>query len=154
MPSGTISSSGTSVTGTGTFFTTEVPVNQVVIANGEAKAVVSVTDDTHLTVNTAWQDSTPSGSSFTVAGRGIARNGDPCGGVIEATALTTFVNFLPVARLTDPISAHGTGPHAAATLVESSLTVVAEGKFICRLGDAASCGHTISSASLNSFNSL
>jgi uncharacterized Zn-binding protein involved in type VI secretion len=78
---------------------------------------------------------------------GIARLGDPCGGTIIATAIRTLVNSLPVARLGDQITPHGDSPHDSAVLIEASSTVFAEGIPVCRLGDAASCGHTISGAS-------
>jgi uncharacterized Zn-binding protein involved in type VI secretion len=77
----------------------------------------------------------------------VARNTDICGGAIIATATKTFVNGLLVARLGDTVTSHGTGPHAAATLVGCSLTVLVEGKGVCRFGDAATCGHTVSMAS-------
>jgi len=150
---GTISASGTTVTGSGTLFTVEILVGEVVIANGEAKVVTAITDNVTLTINTAFQDSTPSGASFSIALRGVARNGDTAGGAITATAIKTFVNNLAVARVGDSVASHGTGPHASATLVAGSLTVLAEGIAICRLGDPASCGHTISVASTNTFNS-
>lgn len=79
----------------------------------------------------------------------IARHGDPCGGTIIATALHTRINGVVVARLGDSITPHGTGDHAAATLVQASSSVKAEGIRICRVGDAASCGHTITAGSPN-----
>lgn len=81
----------------------------------------------------------------------IARNGDPCGGTIIATALNTLVNGLRIARIGDAITSHGTGLHAVATLVTGSATVFAEGISVCRVGDFADCGHTISAGSLDSF---
>lgn len=81
----------------------------------------------------------------------VARHGDPCGGTIIATAIHTNVNGLAIARLGDSITPHGTGAHAAATLIEASSTVFAEGIRVCRVGDAASCGHTISAGSPNTF---
>ncbi|MEO8603373.1 MAG: PAAR domain-containing protein [bacterium] len=77
----------------------------------------------------------------------VARNGDSCGGTIIATALRTTVNGLAVARIGDQVTSHGDPPHHNAHMVEGSLTVLAEGIGVCRFGDAASCGHTISTAS-------
>jgi uncharacterized Zn-binding protein involved in type VI secretion len=83
----------------------------------------------------------------------IARNGDLCGGVIIATATTTRVNGQLVARIDDPVASHGEPPHNAATMAEGSSTVIIEGKGVCRVGDAATCGHTIleGDASENTF---
>ena len=77
----------------------------------------------------------------------IARNDDLCGGAIIATATKTFVNSKLVARIGDKVTSHGTGAHSVAVMVEGSSTVLAEGIGVCRLGDAASCGHTVSAAS-------
>jgi uncharacterized Zn-binding protein involved in type VI secretion len=41
------------------------------------------------------------------------------------------------------VSPHGKTPHNGGTIITSSLTVFAEGILIARLGDVASCGHTI-----------
>lgn len=77
----------------------------------------------------------------------VARDGDLCGGeaggAITATAMTTTVNGLAPVRIGDPIAPHGEPPHAAATMLEGSETVFFEGIGVCRVGDAASCGHTI-----------
>lgn len=81
----------------------------------------------------------------------IARDGDPCGGLIIATAVATKVNSKRIARLGDAITSHGVGPHAAATLVTASSTFFAEGIRVCRVGDSASCGHTITAGSPDSF---
>jgi phage tail sheath protein FI len=63
---GTISSSGINVTGTGTFFTTELRVGDTITANSETRTVTSITTNTALTVNTAFT-SPLSGASFTAA---------------------------------------------------------------------------------------
>jgi uncharacterized Zn-binding protein involved in type VI secretion len=77
----------------------------------------------------------------------VARNGDVCGGLIIATATKTYINGKLVARIGDSITSHGIGKHASATMVGGSSTVFAEGIGVCRLGDVASCGHAISTAS-------
>ena len=81
----------------------------------------------------------------------LARHGDPCGGTCIASAVKTFVNDILVVRLGDLITPHGESPHESAVMVEASSTVFAEGIAVCRVGDAASCGHTISSASPDTF---
>lgn len=81
--------------------------------------------------------------------RGCARNGDTCGGSIIATATKTFVNGRKVARLGDPITAHGPGVHASAHIASASPNVFAEGIAVARQGDVATCGHTISTFSPN-----
>lgn len=81
----------------------------------------------------------------------IARNGDTCGGAIISSATKTKVNGIFVALHGDAVTSHGTGLHAAATLIASTTTVKAEGKLVCRFGDSATCGHTISTASNDSF---
>ncbi|MDD4873663.1 MAG: hypothetical protein PHE15_01635, partial [Dehalococcoidales bacterium] len=61
---GTISSSGTSVTGAGTLFTTELCPNDTIVSNSQTKTVVSVTDNTHMVVDSAFTSSL-SGKTFT-----------------------------------------------------------------------------------------
>lgn len=79
----------------------------------------------------------------------VARNADPCGGAIVATATKTRVNGIFVARFNDSVTPHGPGLHAAAHMVGCSATVIVEGKGVCRLGDAADCGDTVTTASPN-----
>jgi hypothetical protein len=44
------------VVGVGTSFTTEVAVGDVLIVSGESRTVLVITDNTHLTVDTAFSD--------------------------------------------------------------------------------------------------
>jgi len=71
----------------------------------------------------------------------IARDGDLCGGAIIATATKTKVNGLAPARIGDLVAPHG--DHVGAKMLTGSTTVIVEGKGVCRVGDAADCGHTI-----------
>jgi hypothetical protein len=48
---GTVSSSGTAVTGINTLFTTELVVGNPIIINGQVMQVTVITDATHLTMN-------------------------------------------------------------------------------------------------------
>lgn len=83
---------------------------------------------------------------------GIARVGvDSAGGIILGGGQSTlYVNGALAAVVGDSVTPHGPGAHAAAVMVEGSPTLFAEGKAVCRAGDAASCGHT-ASGSGNSF---
>ena len=80
---------------------------------------------------------------------GIARVGvDSAGGTILGGGQSTVrVNGALVAVLGDAVAPHGEGLHASATLVSASGTVYAGGVAVCRAGDLASCGHTITSGS-------
>lgn len=62
---GTLSSSGTAITGAGTSLLTEAPAGTVIHAAGQHVVVASVTDDTHLTLVTAPSPAL-SGASFTI----------------------------------------------------------------------------------------
>ncbi len=42
----------------------------------------------------------------------------------------------------DPVASHGTGGHASATMAAGATFVSIDGVPVCRLGDAATCGHT------------
>lgn len=89
----------------------------------------------------------------------IARLGDPCGGAIVASATKMTVNGLPVALgpaviagepvAGDPIDGHGDSPHSNAELVQGSSKLTCEGRPVCVVGHAASCGHTITVGSGN-----
>jgi hypothetical protein len=50
---GTVSSSGTAITGSGTAFSTALRIGDVLKAAGQSRRVVSITDPTHLAVDTA-----------------------------------------------------------------------------------------------------
>jgi uncharacterized Zn-binding protein involved in type VI secretion len=83
----------------------------------------------------------------------VAREGvDICGGVIQPSGSTGFkVSGSPVAVVGDAIAPHGLSPHSAATLISGSGTFTFGGKKVCRVGDSASCGHTISTGSSTFF---
>ena len=66
------------------------------------------------------------------------------GGVITGPgAPTVKARGIKVVVLGDHVAPHGTGPHAGAVMVQASMSVFAEGIPVCREGDAASCGHTL-----------
>ncbi len=80
--------------------------------------------------------------------------GNPCarvgsdlvgaGTIINTNGISTVkVGGQTPATLGDAITPHGSGSHSAATMVEASATVFAQGIGICRQGDAASCEHTV-----------
>lgn len=81
---GTISSTGTAVVGVGTLFTSETPVGSFIDpGNGDERSVTVVTDNTHLTVDNAWDyagENVPAGTIFYYF-QGLARyskiNEDP-----------------------------------------------------------------------------
>lgn len=50
---GTVSTSGTAVTGVGTSFTTQLAVNVTIIINSQARIITVITDNTHLTLDVA-----------------------------------------------------------------------------------------------------
>lgn len=79
----------------------------------------------------------------------IARVGiDSCGGLIIGNlAPNCKVDGSPIVLVGAAIAAHGIGSHAAAVMVQGSSKVKVNGISVCRVGDAASCGHTITSGS-------
>lgn len=80
---------------------------------------------------------------------GAARVGvDAAGGTITGPGVPSVkVNGAPISVPGDAVAAHGCcgnpgcGKHCSATMAGSSGTVKAGGKFVCRAGDAATCGH-------------
>jgi len=102
---GTISSSGTAVTGSGTSFTTELSVGDTIIAGGTNIDVASITDDTHLTTAYAF-DPALSGESFTIA-KPIIRSSQF--GITSIGNMWLASNFCPTADFhIKENSAHGT----------------------------------------------
>jgi uncharacterized Zn-binding protein involved in type VI secretion len=78
----------------------------------------------------------------------VARQGDACGsGVIIASYRGLTVDGVPVACLGDRVSPHGKGKHKSAVLTQASADYTVAGLGVCRIGDMASCGHTITSGS-------
>ena len=77
---------------------------------------------------------------------GISRIGvDIAGGtIIGNLAPTVRVNGSSVAVTGASVASHGIGPHASPTMSGHSSTVRANSIFICRAGDAATCGDTAS----------
>lgn len=76
------------------------------------------------------------------------------GGVILGPGASSVrVNGFAVATDGDSIASHGNSPHSNAILVpgNGSLSVRAEGEYIQRAGDIASCGHPIIGGSPNVF---
>lgn len=73
---------------------------------------------------------------------GIARAGrDTAGGLIAGGGNDkVLVEGFPAAVIGDTVVGHGNGPHAGPVMAFASKRVRANGKPICRAGDAASCG--------------
>jgi uncharacterized Zn-binding protein involved in type VI secretion len=75
---------------------------------------------------------------------------------VDAAGATVTGNLAPSVRVGGVpvvvqgavVAPHGTGVHANATMVGHSLLVRAQGRYVCRAGDAASCGHSLSPGSL------
>lgn len=63
-PAGTISSTGTAVTGAGTTFTTDAPVGTVIVVQSQYRLVTAVADNTNLTINAAFSPDI-SGQAYT-----------------------------------------------------------------------------------------
>ncbi len=61
---GTISSTGTAVSGSGTSFSSEFSVGDDIVANGETRIISTVTDNTNLTVNSAFSSDLTAGTDF------------------------------------------------------------------------------------------
>lgn len=76
---------------------------------------------------------------------GASRVGvDSAGGTINGPGEpSVLVNGSPISLVGDAVADHGNGKHDAPTMSGSSGTVKAgaAGKFVCRAGDAATCGH-------------
>jgi uncharacterized Zn-binding protein involved in type VI secretion len=85
--------------------------------------------------------------------KGIGRVGvDSAGGTITGVIAPNYiVNGSPVVLVGAAVAPHGIGEHASAVMVEGSSTVFVNGIAVCREGDAASCGHTLTLGSDNMF---
>ncbi|WP_447974853.1 pilus assembly protein [Nitrospira sp. Kam-Ns4a] len=65
---GTISSSGTNVTGSGTSFTKQFKVGDSLVANGQTRTVSSIASDTSLTVSSAFPTNLAAGTAYYAPG--------------------------------------------------------------------------------------
>lgn len=73
---------------------------------------------------------------------GAARQGqDSAGGTIIGGSGSVFVNGTGVARIGDPVTPHGKGPHAGPVMAAGSGNVFANNIAVSRAGDPATCGH-------------
>jgi len=83
----------------------------------------------------------------------VARATDTTGGggiILTPTANTNvYANGKLIAVVGTMVSGHDLPPHDAPTLIMGSGTVKINGIAVCRVGDAVSCAHTISSGSPN-----
>lgn len=81
----------------------------------------------------------------------VARVGvDSAGGLITGAGEPTVqVNGSTISVLGDSVASHGLPPHASATITSASSTVFAGGVGVVRVGDSASCGHTVTGGSSN-----
>ena len=77
----------------------------------------------------------------------IAVGGDPCGGLIIATASST-IDGAGIARIGDMITPHGNPPnvHVGARIVSGSFRLRLGGSRPSRNNDYATCGHVISAS--------
>jgi uncharacterized Zn-binding protein involved in type VI secretion len=64
-------------------------------------------------------------------------------GFVIATGAPATSYGLPIALHGDSVTSHGLGPHIAATIIASQTKYKVNGKNVCRIGDSATCGHTI-----------
>lgn len=89
-----------------------------------------------------------------MAGQPVAIVGvSVCGGVITGPgAVSKLIDGSPVSLVGDSVAPHGIGPHAAAVMVEGSANLFVGGVPVCRLGDAASCGHVVTNGAANFFD--
>ena len=62
-------------------------------------------------------------------------------------APTVMAEGFVVSVMNDMVASHGEGAHAKATIVTSSKTVFAMGRGVVRMGDVATCGDPVISAS-------
>ena len=69
---------------------------------------------------------------------------DSAGGGIITSAVQAFVSIDGRRWIVvgDPVAAHGSGSHNSATMAAGAGFVSIDGVPVCRLGDAATCGHT------------
>ena len=69
------------------------------------------------------------------------------GPIIGPGAPLVIAEGSPVSCLGDVVAPHGEPPHAKAVIMSSSVTVRAMGRGVVRMGDIASCGDVVVSAS-------
>ena len=67
--------------------------------------------------------------------------------IIGPGAPTVIAEGLPVSTMFDDVTPHGEPPHAKAIITGGSSTVFAMGRPVVRMGDTASCGDVVVSAS-------
>lgn len=70
--SGTISSTGTAVTGSGSAFTTEAAVGDYLVFGAQRRKITVITSDTALTIESAFSPE-PSGDTYSIANRSDAK---------------------------------------------------------------------------------
>jgi len=78
---------------------------------------------------------------------GVTRHGDTAGGAIISSQSTVKADSKNIIVHGDSVASHGTGLHAAPTMIAGSDSVFIGGIAVVNTGDAATCGHTSSGSS-------
>jgi uncharacterized Zn-binding protein involved in type VI secretion len=92
-------------------------------------------------------------------GVSIARLGDlvTLGVITGPGAIPPFgvnVNGIPVSLIGDAVSAHGEPPHTVSFIAQGAPRIKCSGISPAHIGALATCGHPVSSGSLNTFIGL
>jgi len=70
------------------------------------------------------------------------------GGVLRGTFnANVFINGRIPVVIGTRVASHGTGPHAASTVVQGNARVLVGGRALSRVGDLTSCAHPLTGGS-------
>ncbi|MCP4570367.1 MAG: hypothetical protein GY841_22525 [FCB group bacterium] len=119
---GTVASTGTTVTGTGTNFSTELAAGDRITAAGRRRTVTAVTSDTELRVDAAFSPNLPAGTTFERPAAGqVAGAGTVAGS--GRTVLGTGTAFLAELTAGETLTAGGQSRQVTAVTSDTVLVV-------------------------------
>jgi hypothetical protein len=131
LGSGSIASIGNAVTGVGTTFLSQAAVGKLILANGnELRTIVGITDNTHLTIESGFNEDMPAGSGYffsASANASIYADSDLNIAVQNAVGINFRTNAatggLPAARIDQNSNLSAQGRITGSTVMTTAATV-------------------------------
>src|SRR5579862_7194171 len=120
---GTISAGSATVNGTGTSFTTQLQVGDIIYANGQSEVVTAVNNNTTLAIGATVNPGIPAGTPYTILRTVTAAGTVTTNATTTVVAGTTTTSFLTQAAPGDYIVVNGTVNLITAIASNTSLTV-------------------------------
>jgi hypothetical protein len=112
LPTGTISSTATAVSGVGTNFTSAFSVGDQIVTNGQGKTITAIADATNLTVSSAFTADLIAGTSYARAGAILNSGNVGIGTTTPTNLLHVYGNVDGIVSMTSQNASTGAAAYA------------------------------------------